>query len=655
MSRIADDPYPGVRPFRLADHDRFFGRAKEAAAIAQRWQDNRLTVVSGPVASGKTSLLQAGVYPLMTSSRLDILSPGRCTYRPRFPFASLPRQNPYTLALLASWQPDELITRLAGLSVASFAQRRALRSDKIVYAAIDQAEDLLIDARLGSRRPWQEQLLADLAQAIDKPSRLHLLVITRDEAIGTLPAMMRGGAHYTVAPLTQQGAREAVTEPPRHRERVFADDAADLMVTDLRTSHIVPADGKGERDVASDLAEPTLLQVACRRLWQDLPPDRTVISAEDVRAFGDVDGAVAAFCGEVIAEVAGLHNLTTKWLRSRLVSAFVTDQGTGNRVIEGLNRSTAGMPTSLVRDLVDRHLLASELTSGIRWYGLLTDRLIEPLRMVPDELRRLPSAADYLHAAEHAQTLGDLDLARRHAEQTLRSEPDLHLRAEAESLLGNLAYELEKPAEAKERYAKAAALFEAVQDINTAALQLAAMGQMDLVQGQAAQAIEELRSAVSRVPNDPTIPIELALAIWQMGDGRGAVAILTGVLEHDGRNTEALRARGEILADLGDAQDAMLDLDRQALRDRPSTLAAHGLALAELGDHRAADREINDALDRAPSNGQVLLYAARASALSGDEIYSGELAMRAVRANDPPLSARHREQALRLVGNPTAG
>jgi hypothetical protein len=35
--------------------------------------------------------------------------------------------------------------------------------------------------------------------------------------------------------------------------------------------------------------------------------------------------------------------------------------------------------------------------------------------------------------------------------------------------------------------------------------------------------------------------------------------------------------------------------------------------------------------------------------------YSGELAMRAVRANDPPLSPRHRELALRLVGDLTAG
>jgi hypothetical protein len=95
----------------------------------------------------------------------------------------------------------------------------------------------------------------------------------------------------------------------------------------------------------------------------------------------------------------------------------------------------------------------------------------------------------------------------------------------------------------------------------------------------------------------------------------------------------------------------MLDLGRRAIRHRPATSAARGLALATIGDHRAANREIENAVTMAPRNGPVLLYAARAAALSGDEGSSGELARRAVDATDPPLPPRHRDLALRLAGN----
>jgi recombinational DNA repair ATPase RecF len=47
----------------------FFGRAEDAVTVLDLWMANRLTVVTGPPASGKTSLMLAGVYPLMCSSK----------------------------------------------------------------------------------------------------------------------------------------------------------------------------------------------------------------------------------------------------------------------------------------------------------------------------------------------------------------------------------------------------------------------------------------------------------------------------------------------------------------------------------------------------------------------------------------------------------
>lgn len=648
MSRIADGPYPGLRPFRQAEHDRFFGRGADAAAIAQLWQDNRLTVVTGPVASGKTSLLQAGVYPLMPSRRADILPPGRFTYGATFPFGALPGLNSYSLALLSSWSPDEIATRLAGLSVSDFVRRRTQRHDLTVFTSIDQVEDLLIDSSLGSRRAWRQQFLTELAQAIAREPRLHMLIVARGEAVDLISRTIGTGARYTVAPLTREAALEAVTAPAASTYRAFTEEAAEKLIADLQTSRIHPLEGGGERYVTDDLVAPSLLQIVCQQLWHDLPPRTALIDVQDVLSFGDTDKALAAYCGQTIAAVAAEHDLSASRLRSWLISTFITDLGTRGTVYEGVG-TTVGMPNSAARGLVDRHLLTTELKAGLRWYELLNDRLIEPLRTGTDEPPVLLSPAHYLHAAERALTLGELELARRYAQQSQRAQPDLRLRAEAQSLLGNLAYERDKPSEAQACYQDAASLFEASGDTGAAARQLAASGQMLLAQGLTAEAVTELRAAVTRMPHDLVMQTELALALWHLGEGRAAVAILTGVLGIDGGNTEALQARGEILADLGDARDAMMDLNRPDLHERPSTLAAQGLALAELGDHQAASRKIDDALSMAQRNGQVLLYAARVSALAGDEISSGELARRAVDATDPPLSPPHREMALRLI------
>jgi tetratricopeptide (TPR) repeat protein len=655
MSMIAKSPFPGLRAFQQADHDRFFGRTADADAIAELWRENHLTVVAGPVASGKTSLLAAGVYPLLTRKGSDPLPTGRLSYGATFPVAALPEHNSYTLALLRSWFPEELPTRLAGLTIADFVRRRTQRQDDVVFAAIDQAEDLVTDASSGARRTWRRQFLGELARAVRDEPRLHLLLVARSEAEELISGTIGNGARYKVAPLTTQGAVEAVTAPAAGTGRSFAEDAAEKLVMDLLTSSIATAGGDGERYVTENLVQPALLQVVCARLWRDLPSDVAVITARDVREFGDVDTALARHCGETIAAVAVEHELSAKRLRSWLAGTFITEPGTRGTSYEG-TITTAGLPNAVARTLVDRHLLATERRSGLRWYELLSDRLIEPLRKATEERLPSPTPTSYLRVAERALTLGELDLATQYARQILRAKPGVRLQAETHSLLGNLAHEREKPAEAEAHYRNAASLFEAAGDTGAAARELAAAGQMVLAQGEmdkdkAEKALGDLRAAVNRIPNDLVLQTQLALALWQLGDGRAAVAILTSVLEIDGGNTEALRARGEILADLGDARVAMLDLDRQAVRDRPSTLAAHALALAELGDHPAATREIDDAVKKAPRNGPVLLYAARASALGGDEISSGELARRAVDATDPPLSPQHRKVALRLAGH----
>jgi tetratricopeptide (TPR) repeat protein len=582
--------------------------------------------------------------------RADVLPPGRISYGSTFPLAALPDHNPYTLALLKAWSSGETTTRLVGLTVADFTRRRAERHDRVILAVIDQAEDLLAD--VGLRSTYRQRFFDELKEALAAEPRFHLLLLVRDEALGLISDRLGNGARYRVKPLNRQGAVEAVMRPVTGTGRTYARDAAEKLVTDLQTSRLVSADGE-ERYIADDQVEPALVQVVCTQLWESLPPDLEVITTREIRRYGDTDTALAVHCGRVIAAVAEDHDLSVRWLRSWLLATFITERGTRKEVDEGLTR-TAGMANVVVRALEDRHLLSVQQRRGTRWYELLSDRLLEPLRQATDEPPPPTEPAGYLRAAQRALTMGELDLAEQYAKETLHTAAgtDLQLRAQANSLLGNLAHEREKSAEAEVRYRRAAELYEAVRDTGSVALQLAAVGQTLLAQGRLGEAVDQLRAATDRMPNDLIVQTELALALWQLGQGRAAVAVLTDVLGIDRGNPEALRARGEILADLGDARAALLDLDRVALKDRPATRAARGLALAQLGDHSAASEEIADARAEAERNGPVLLYAARAAALRGEKAAAVDLAKLADDATDPPLPPQHRDLALRLTKSP---
>jgi tetratricopeptide (TPR) repeat protein len=639
-------PYPGPRPFANPERDRFFGRAAEAVSLADLWRENRLIMAYGQAGSGKTSLLSAGVLPLVTGGKADVTPLGRFSYGAAFPDAALPEHNPLALALLRSWSPGENATRLVGLSIRDYLAERAERHNGPILAVIDQTEELLADP--GPRGHFQRRLLDELAMALVLSPQLHLLLLIREYALEAFSAALGPGVQFHLGPLSPENAVDAVVRPVDGAGRSFAPGAAEALVADLLTSRIVAADGQ-VRSMELDQVEPALLQAACAGLWESLPPDVEVITTRHIRQYGDADVTLAAHCGEALATVADDHDLSSARLRSWLTRTFITEHGDRGDAYMGLI-NTAGMPNAVPRALEDRHLLCSSWRSGARWFRLLSDRLIQPLRLAPDTPRLGVDPAGFLGQAERALTVGDLDLAQHYGRRVLLTAPGhaWRLRAEANSLLGNLARERGFPAQAEAHYQVAADFFEAVQDTAAVASQLAAVGQTMLDQGESARAVRELRAAVDRAPRDLIVQTKLGWALWHVGQGRAAVAVLTAVLETEAGNLEALRARGEMLADLGDAADALHDLNRAAGREWPSTRAARGLALATLG-RPDAEADIQAALDDGPRNGPVLLYAARAEVLRGDRAAATELASHALDATDPALPPHQREMAQALL------
>src|SRR5262245_22089209 len=60
-----DRPFPGLRPYGFGDHEYFFGRQDQVFALYRLLDRSRFTAVVGSSGSGKSSLVRAGLLPLL--------------------------------------------------------------------------------------------------------------------------------------------------------------------------------------------------------------------------------------------------------------------------------------------------------------------------------------------------------------------------------------------------------------------------------------------------------------------------------------------------------------------------------------------------------------------------------------------------------------
>ena len=74
---IGRQPYRSLASYEPADADLFVGRERLVAELTARIVDRRLVAVVGPSGSGKSSIVRAGLLPLVRSGRL----PGGVAWR----------------------------------------------------------------------------------------------------------------------------------------------------------------------------------------------------------------------------------------------------------------------------------------------------------------------------------------------------------------------------------------------------------------------------------------------------------------------------------------------------------------------------------------------------------------------------------------------
>lgn len=252
------NPYVGLRPFTGQDQHLFFGREREAEMLFNLVYSTPLTLVFAPSGVGKSSLLQAGLIPLLDQA------------------------DDFDIAYVDTWRPpvaEQLAEVIAehfpapehGTSWCEGLRAHAVETGRCPVLILDQFEEAL-RLRSGLDAVWEE--LAVIGTHPRSGARVvlgiredHLAEL--DELLRRVPLLIEHGMR--LGPLSGKSMQRAFHGPLNVLDPPFQADPElfPQLVSDLDPE---PQGGtKGH-------VEPGYFQVVCQHLWQlDRDrPDRTL-------------------------------------------------------------------------------------------------------------------------------------------------------------------------------------------------------------------------------------------------------------------------------------------------------------------------------------------------------------------------------------------
>jgi len=337
VSRAADTPAPLVaeRPYRFLDaygpRDRsiFFGREREAALLYSWILTRRWLVLYGRSGVGKSSLLGAGVMPLLEESDCQV----------------------WTVRCL-----DDPVAQLGGLEAVRAA---AEASPRRLVLFFDQFEEFFV--RLESP---QRQELAELIGQLAEVSRLHMLFSLREDFLAELaeleewiPTLL--DSRFRLTALTREQARQCICGPAE----LFQLQLDPLLVEELLN------------ELESQGVEPPELQIVMDRLWdfrQEGP-----IGLEVYRRLGGVRSVLLDY----------LHEAMQGWggeLPRLILSALVSERGTKQALTLTTLDRKLGHPEGLAAAL--QSLVQSRLVRTVQnYFELCHEYLIEEIQSWADQ------------------------------------------------------------------------------------------------------------------------------------------------------------------------------------------------------------------------------------------------------------------------------
>jgi Novel STAND NTPase 1 len=404
---ILDDqhPWPGLASFEESDRDFFCGRETEAEALGRLIGRARLTVLFGKSGLGKTSLLQAGLFPRLRQDamlpvriRLDF-SPGAGTLRAQILGAVGRASRAATVEAPAMDEAASLWENFHRRDADFWNERQRLVTPVLVLDQFEETFTLGREKMPDACRVFLDEL-SDLVEGRPAPSlkeRLEknvgeadrftfdrhaykVVLSLREDFLAELeglrdrmPSIVNN--RFRLRAMRGLAALEVVRVPGR---RLIESDVAERIV------RFVARAEKADAPLAELQLEPALLSLFCREL-NAKRLERGLDRITDELLRGSQTGIIGEFYTRCLKDLG------------RPVRAFVEEQlvtESGYRDTVALERAiaTPGVSLAAIDRLIERRLLRSQELDGVRRIELTHDVLVDVVRGSRDERRAQASA-----------------------------------------------------------------------------------------------------------------------------------------------------------------------------------------------------------------------------------------------------------------------
>jgi energy-coupling factor transporter ATP-binding protein EcfA2 len=248
------NPFPGLRPFEPAETHLFFGRDGQSSEIVARLERQRFVGVVGTSGSGKSSLVRAGLLPLLEGGfmaragsfwRFAVMRPRNDAIRSLAAALADP-------AVLGGEAVDsmlrtplvEAVLRRSSLGLIDLFRQARLAPNENLLVVVDQFEELFRFRQLGGAKAAEDgeafvSLLIEAARHREYP--IYVVLTMRSDFLGDcarfrdLPEMLNDG-QYLIPRLTREQRRAAIEGPiavsgaaiaPRLTQRLLNDAGED--------------------------------------------------------------------------------------------------------------------------------------------------------------------------------------------------------------------------------------------------------------------------------------------------------------------------------------------------------------------------------------------------------------------------------------------
>jgi tetratricopeptide (TPR) repeat protein len=384
----AERPFPGLRPYAFEDSQFYFGREDQIYSLYRLLDRSRFIAVVGSSGSGKSSLVRAGLLPLLDAetqnaggrswrwvemrpgdaplSRLAeavaSLSPpaedavGRAVEaarRERIAFAL--RQSSFGLA--------EALDKIEGLGESSFVLVVDQFEELFRYAttAASHGHDPSGEARWREDAAHFVQLLLEISRSRTRP--VHVLITMRSDFIGDcarfhgLPEAV-SATQFLVPSLTRDQREEVIRKPiekagatiePASVERLLNDSGDDLDQLPVVQHCLMRLWDRAGADAAK---APRSGEAGARET--EAPPAASRhLTLEHYRAVGSIAGALSQHAEEILASLPGLELAVEQVFRAL---AEIDKEGRAIRRAISFGQLVAetGIPEDQLRQVVDR-------------------------------------------------------------------------------------------------------------------------------------------------------------------------------------------------------------------------------------------------------------------------------------------------------------